>query len=113
MESGVNPRECFEGHRERGPKKFAFTYQDYAELLGVTPGWVKHLVSGENPAFDPADLASVLDFAMRRRLKKDVVFLLKDEKCASLAFSANPEAVIADLSVYPIGRLKVVEVCAH
>ena len=65
LEKGVNPRVVFGSkHRERGPKRFIFTYADFASFFGMTEGAVSKAVSRGD--FDPSDLGSIVDFYQRR-----------------------------------------------
>jgi hypothetical protein len=70
------------GHRERGPARFTFTYQDIADLTGMTVAAVRNAASATKrvPAeLNPRDLASVVRFivarqerALRRALRREV-----------------------------------------
>ena len=59
----------------KSPKKFSFTYEDYAGMLGCSVEAVrKHAQRGN---FDPGDLVSVLEF-VNGRLKSGVRPLVED-----------------------------------
>ncbi len=67
LKPGQNPRLFFESHRERGPQRFSYTYEDLAALLGVgiaaTKTAVRHELLGGG-----SHLAAVgRVFAKRRR----------------------------------------------
>ena len=55
-----NPREEFEYHKERGCKKFFYTYQDIADLLGISISRVQHLKS--EGKLNPASLKSIMGY---------------------------------------------------
>ena len=56
-------------HRNgRGPRRFRFTYEDYARLYGVKVDTVRHWVWLGR--FNPESLQSVVDYAMQRRAKR-------------------------------------------
>ena len=52
------------GFKERGAKKFYYTYQDIATLLGIKANTVQHLVSSKK--LDPYSLKSILNQAVLR-----------------------------------------------
>ena len=55
----------------RSPKKFSFTFEDYARLSGLSSAAVrKHAQRGR---FDPSDLVSVLEFVRDRLAPVDVI----------------------------------------
>lgn len=58
-----NPRED-PRHRERGPKKFHFTYEDIGRAAGVSLGTARTYAS--TGRYDPRDLRSVAEFVLRR-----------------------------------------------
>jgi hypothetical protein len=58
--AGANPRTFLRRHRERGPKRFVFTYADLADLFGMTEGAVRQAVS--RGKFDPHNLHSLCHF---------------------------------------------------
>lgn len=61
----VNPR-----HRERGPARFTFTYQDIADLTGMTVAAVRNAASATKRGaaeLNPRDLASVVRFVVARQ----------------------------------------------
>lgn len=69
----------------RSPKKFSFTYEDYAGLLGLSTEAVrKHAQRGN---FDPHDLVSVLEFVhgqlKRRGTSTEIEDLLREAREAS------------------------------
>ena len=44
LEPGDNPREALGNHKERGPKRFYYTYEDIARICGLassTVRWVR------------------------------------------------------------------------
>lgn len=55
-----NPREELSNYKERGAKKFYYTYQDIAEVLGISISRVQHLKS--EGKIDPASLMSVVEY---------------------------------------------------
>ncbi len=57
------------GFKERGPKKFYYTYQDIATLLRVKINTVQHLVSSKK--LDPHSLESIIQEAFRRGVQDD------------------------------------------
>lgn len=67
----VNPRKFLSHHRERGPKRFEYTYADLAELFGMTEVGVRKAVS--RGQFDPHSLPSIFHFRVHHRRKDDHV----------------------------------------
>jgi hypothetical protein len=54
----------------KSPRKFSFTYEDYARIIGCSPEAArKHAQRGH---FDPKDLVSVLEFVKDRLEKKEI-----------------------------------------
>ena len=78
--SKVNPRDYFPQHRERGPKRFEYTYADLADALGMTEVAVRQAVS--RGKFDPHSLPSICHFWAHHRRTDDhvVVVPLKGPK---------------------------------
>lgn len=64
LSPGDDPRKTLRNHRERGPKAFQFCYRDYAELFDMSEGAVRKAAS--RGCFDPSNLASVIDYWLRR-----------------------------------------------
>jgi len=56
FKEGVDPRTYLRAHRERGRKKFTYTYDDLAELFGVS---VRTLHNWTSAGFDPSDLEDI------------------------------------------------------
>ena len=54
---GQNPRRILPKHRERGPKRWTYTYADIAKASGLSLGTVKNYK--KLGRLDPADLGSV------------------------------------------------------
>jgi hypothetical protein len=59
------------GHRERGPKRFSFTYEDIAQAAGIAVGSVKNAAAGRHATLDPNRLESVVEFINRRRGRQE------------------------------------------
>lgn len=59
---GDNPRLVLKNHRERGPKKWSFTYADIAKACGITEKTVRNAAAGKSPKIDMTDLVSVYRF---------------------------------------------------
>lgn len=57
-------------HRERGPKRFGYTYTDLAGLLGIKESYLKKLVFLKK--IDPADLRSIAGYYLERLEKGKV-----------------------------------------
>lgn len=51
------------GHKERGPKRFCYTYQDLAVLFDMKPEAVRQAAS--RGRFDPSSLQSIVSFCAR------------------------------------------------
>lgn len=66
LQPGDNPRDVLSNHNERGPKRFTleFTYEDLADLLGMTEGALRTAV--HRGRFDPGDLSSLLEYVSER-----------------------------------------------
>lgn len=60
-----DPRVVFAGHRERGPRRFTYTWTDMAALLGCSVKTAQNAASFGT--FDPASLASVVAFRDARQ----------------------------------------------
>lgn len=69
---GMNPREHVPGHRERGRKRFAYTYDDLATLYGVEVRTVYNWAADSGRPFDPSDLESVCERWAERRTARGV-----------------------------------------
>lgn len=67
MGPGENPREVLENHRERGPKRFEYTWTDLGELTGLAPRTVQQYAS--KGRFDVTDLKSIFRFVREREEK--------------------------------------------
>lgn len=65
---GSNPREVFRKHKERGPKRFTYTYEDLARLSGVTIDALRKRIS--RGAFDPNSFESVIQYLVSREIEK-------------------------------------------
>jgi hypothetical protein len=60
---GENPRKTLRKHRERGPKRFEYTYEKLANLRGIKEQSLRlHVTKGE---LDPSDLLSVSCYLMK------------------------------------------------
>lgn len=70
---GVDPRKFLSHHRERGPKRFAYTYADLAVLFGMTEGAVRQAVS--RGKFDPRSLSSLFHFWVHQHRDDDLVVM--------------------------------------
>ncbi len=57
-----DPRVRFPGHRERGPRRGTFTYEDLARATGLTVGTVVAYAAGKRRRFSLDDFASVAVF---------------------------------------------------
>lgn len=53
-----NPRIKYPNHKERGPKRFIYTYGDLATLFNVKVDTIRHWVS--NGKLDPYSLSSIV-----------------------------------------------------
>lgn len=56
---GVNPRGYLSNHSERGAKRFTYTLQDVASVLGVSKRTLRRWRAASSHPFDPADLESI------------------------------------------------------
>lgn len=64
---GVNPREQHKGkHRERGPKKFTFTYADIAKACGLKVNTVREYAQRKDGPIDMTEFESVIRFCADR-----------------------------------------------
>jgi hypothetical protein len=61
----ADPRVRLSRHRERGPKKFFYTYADIARICGLSVASVQTYASRGD--FEPGDLESVIAFVVARR----------------------------------------------
>lgn len=57
-----DPRVAFPGHRERGPRRGTFTYEDIARATGLSVGTVIAYAAGRRRKFSMDDFASVAAF---------------------------------------------------
>lgn len=64
LEKGQNPRKVLRRHRERGLKRYEYTYRGVADLAGLTLGSAR---AAED--LDMGSLASVAVFLMKRWVK--------------------------------------------
>lgn len=62
-----DPRVVFPGHRERGPRRFCFTYQDLADAAGVGKATVIAYVCRKK--LDMSDLAAIASFITEHRAR--------------------------------------------
>lgn len=60
----ANPR-----YRPRGLKRWTYTWQTLADLLGVSLHTVRKYGQGRGRKFNPADLGSVVAFAQSRQVR--------------------------------------------
>ena len=60
----LSPRD-HPNYRERGYKKFNYTYEDLASLFGIKIQSVRNLVS--EGKFNPSDLESVFNYWLTRK----------------------------------------------
>ena len=61
------PRDA-SNYRPRGRKRLGiYTWQDIADVLGLSVHTAKKYVTGKGRRFDPASLASVFAYALSRR----------------------------------------------
>lgn len=67
---GENPRVVLKNHRERGPKKWSFTYADIAKACGITAKTVRNAAAGKSPELDMTDLKSLVRFVAKHK-KRD------------------------------------------
>ena len=67
LRPGIDPRKVLSHHRERGPKRFQFTYADIAEALEMTEAAVRKAAS--RGRFDPGNLESLLEFCIEKYSK--------------------------------------------
>lgn len=67
LKPGANPREALENHRERGPKRFNYTWSDLADVTGLAVRTLQQYAS--QGKFDPESLQSVVDYVFLRREK--------------------------------------------
>lgn len=58
LEAGTNPRRVIPRHRERGPKRFTYTWADIERATDKSRRTLQRWV--KQGLFDPADFASVL-----------------------------------------------------
>lgn len=69
-----NPRTSLRNHRERGKKKFSYTYKDLAELYGVSIARVKQLASTNKEkvaVLNPRSLLSIVSLYINRLKDKN------------------------------------------
>lgn len=86
---GMNPRDNVLGHRERGLKRFTYTYQDLANLYGVGIRTIRNWVAGSGQPFDPSDLESVCRlWCKRHRHGGQAVSLKTPGPCPTIPRSA-------------------------
>lgn len=64
FKKGQNPRAILERHRERGPKRFEYTYEDLADLFGMSRGALRVAVSRKQ--VDPESMNSIVEFYIKR-----------------------------------------------
>jgi len=68
LQPGVDPRTKLKAHKERGPKKHFYTYEDLSVLFKMSVVSVRKAVSRKR--FDPNNLESIcqywLEVSMRR-----------------------------------------------
>ena len=62
---GVDPRKGLKRHRERGPKRFTYTYDDLARLLWMKPATLRAWVWGGK--LDPRSLEAICSLHAERR----------------------------------------------
>jgi hypothetical protein len=60
----TDPRKFFRRHRERGPKRWTYTYKDIADLAHITEDSVSQAVTRGH--LDPKSLRSVVRFIETR-----------------------------------------------
>lgn len=60
LKTGADPRRVLKNHKERGHKKFYFTYGDIAQLTQLPEASVR--VAAHRKVFDPNSFASVVQF---------------------------------------------------
>ncbi len=65
---GQNPRRALPKHRERGPKRWSYTYADIAKAAGLSVGTVKNYK--KLGRLDPSDLASVAHLICRENRRE-------------------------------------------
>lgn len=68
LHPGQNPRTTLRHHRERGPKRWEYTYADIAKAAGLSVGTLKNYK--KLGRFDPADLESVARLICRANRRK-------------------------------------------
>lgn len=54
-------------HRPRGPGRFSYTWQEIADLLGLSLLTAKRYGQGAGRKFNPRDLRSLFEYALSRR----------------------------------------------
>lgn len=65
FKKGQNPRAILEGHRERGPKRFSYTYEDLSHLFKMSSGALRVAVSRNQ--VDPTSIMSIVEFYNQRK----------------------------------------------
>ena len=59
---GVDPREFFSHHRERGPQRFTWTYPELAQMFGITTASVKY--------HQPSTIERLAQFVFKRLARR-------------------------------------------
>lgn len=82
IKPGENPRHVLRHHRERGVKRFSYTYRDLADLFGVSVWAVKAWAGARHAPedrLDPASLKSVCEWWEYRKQQKEAMRRFRKE----------------------------------